>query len=75
MKEERDIDLENIIGNLMIAQYQVDKLRSKLSERIGGYLSASNKKTSTNIFKHNDKWYKISIRADEISADHPDISS
>jgi hypothetical protein len=42
---------------------------------IGGYLSASNKKTSTNIFKHNDKWYKISIRADEISADHPDISS
>ena len=75
-EEERDLELENIIGNLMIAQYQVDKLRSKLSERIGGYLSASNKKTSTNIFKHNDKWYKISMRVDEISADdHPDISS
>jgi hypothetical protein len=75
LEEQRDIELENILGNLMIAQYQVDKLRSKLSEMIGGYLSASNKKTSTNIFKHNDKWYKISIRADEISADHPDISS
>jgi hypothetical protein len=76
MKEERDLELENIIGNLMIAQYQVDKLRSKLSERIGGYLSASNKNSSTNIFKHNDKWYKISMRVDEISADdHPDISS
>jgi hypothetical protein len=29
--EERDIELENIIGNLMIAQYQVDKLRSSFS--------------------------------------------
>ena len=76
MKEERDLELENIIGNLMIAQYQVDKLRSRLSERFGGYGSASNKKDSTNIFKHNDKWYKISMRVDEISVDdHPDISS
>ena len=76
IQEERDIELENIIGNLMIAQYQVDKLRSRLSEKIGGYLSASNKKTSTNIFKHNDKWYKISMRVDEMSADdNPDISS
>jgi hypothetical protein len=75
LEEQRDIELENIIGNLMIAQYQVDKLRTKLSERIGSYLSASNKKASTNIFKHNDKWYKISMRVDEISVDHPDISS
>jgi hypothetical protein len=76
LKEERDLELENIIGNLMIAQYQVDKLRSRLSERSGGYGSASNKKASTNIFKHNDKWYKISMRVDKISVDdHPDISS
>jgi hypothetical protein len=27
--EERDIELENIVGNLMIAQYQVDRLRSR----------------------------------------------
>jgi hypothetical protein len=71
-EEERDLELENIIGNLMIAQYQVDKLRSRLSERIGGYGSASNKKASTNIFKHNNKWYKISMRVDEMSVDSPD---
>lgn len=53
--EERDLELENIMGNLMIAQYQVDKLRSRLSERVGGYGSASNKKASAHIFKHNDK--------------------
>ena len=28
IEEERDLELENIVGNLMIAQYQVDKLRS-----------------------------------------------
>jgi hypothetical protein len=37
IEEERDLELENIVGNLMIAQYQVDKLRSRLSERISGY--------------------------------------
>jgi hypothetical protein len=71
--EERDLELENIIGNLMIAQYQVDKLRSRLSERVGGYGSASNKKASTHIFKHNDKWYKVTLRVDEMAISQRDI--
>ena len=64
--EDRDMELENIVGNLMIAQYQVDKLRARLSDRVGGYSSASNRKASAHIFKHNDKWYKVSIRVDEM---------
>jgi hypothetical protein len=44
----RDLELENIMGNLMIAQYQVDKLRSRLGERLSRgsryYSSLSNKK-------------------------------
>ena len=32
--KDRDIELENIIGNLMIAEYQVDKLQSRLSEGV-----------------------------------------
>lgn len=72
--EERDIELENIIGNLMIAQYQVDKLRSRLSERVGGYGSAGNKKASTHIFKHNEKWYKVTIRVDEMAISQRELS-
>jgi hypothetical protein len=72
--EERDLELENIMGNLMIAQYQVDKLRSRLSERVGGYGSAGNKKASAHIFKHNDKWYKITVRVDEMAVSQHDIS-
>lgn len=68
--EERDLELENVIGNLMIAQYQVDKLRSRLAERVGGYGSAANKKASSHIFKHNAKWYKITVRVDEMTVNH-----
>ncbi|HEV8387934.1 MAG TPA: hypothetical protein VGQ03_09965 [Nitrososphaera sp.] len=74
IEEERDLELENIMGNLMIAQYQVDKLRSRLSERVGGYGSAGNKKASAHIFKHNDKWYKITVRVDEMAINQHDIS-
>jgi len=31
--EERDIELENVVGNLMIAQYQVDRLRSSFCDK------------------------------------------
>lgn len=72
--EDRDLELENILGNLMIAQYQVDKLRSRLSERVGGYGSASNKKASAHIFKHNDKWYKITLRVDEMAVSQRDAA-
>jgi hypothetical protein len=67
IEEQRDLELENIVGNLMIAQYQVDKLRSRLSERISGYGSISNKKGSVHVFKHNEKWYKVSTKVEEVS--------
>jgi hypothetical protein len=66
---DRDRELENIVGNLMIAQRQVNRLRLKLTGRIGGYYHLHNIKTSAFTFKHNENWYKISIRVDEISND------
>ena len=71
IEEERDLELENIVGNLMIAQFQVDKLRSRLSERIGGYGSISNKKASVHVFKHNEKWYKVSTKVEEVTSKDP----
>ena len=70
INEERDLELENVVGNLMIAQYQVDRLRSRLSERITGYGSGENKKASAHVFKHNEKWYKVTIKVDEMAADY-----
>jgi hypothetical protein len=64
---DRDMELENIIGNLMIAEYQVDRLRSRLSERVGGLGSGSNKKSSSFVFKKNDKWYRVTLSVEEMT--------
>jgi hypothetical protein len=69
IEDSRDRELENIVGNLMIAQYQVDKLRSKLTGRIGGYYHLNNLKTSAFALKVNKKRYKIAIRVDEKDVD------
>jgi hypothetical protein len=74
IKEERDLELENIVGNLMIAQYQVDKLRSRLSERVGRYSSVNTKKSSMHVFKHNDKWYKVTTKVEEVSLDSNNVA-
>jgi hypothetical protein len=67
IKKDRDIELENVIGNLMIAEYQVDKLQSRLSERVGGLGSGSNKKSSSFVFKKNDKWYRVMLSVEEMT--------
>jgi hypothetical protein len=68
-EEKRDLDLENIVGNLFISEYQVDKLRTRLADLFYGYRPRmSNNKASTHVFKHNNKWYKISLRIDETYA-------
>ncbi len=68
-EDNRDRELENIVGNLMIAQYQVEEIRSKLTGRIGGYYHIHNIKTSAFAFKYNKKSYKVSIRVDEKDVD------
>jgi len=66
VEEKRDLELENIVGNLLIAEYQVDRLRTRLSDMITGYRpEMKNNKASTHVFKHNNKWYKLSLRIDE----------
>ena len=66
---QRDLELENVTGNLMIAEYQVDKLRQRLSQQVRGvgYRSFSNMKTSSHTFKYDGKRYKLSIKVEELS--------
>jgi AAA15 family ATPase/GTPase len=64
------MELENIIGNLIIAEYQVDRLRTRLSESnhrssFGSDLG-TNGKAYTHVIKHNNRWYKISFKIEEL---------
>jgi hypothetical protein len=67
VEEKRDIELENIVGNLLIAEYQVDRLRTRLADVVSGYSPKimKNNKASAHVFKHNNKWYKLTLRLDE----------
>ena len=64
-EEKRDLELENILGNLLIAEYQVDRLRTRLADLVGAYRPQLMINASTHLFKHNNKWYKLSLRIDE----------
>jgi hypothetical protein len=66
-EKRRDLELENVVGNLFIAEYQVDKLRTRLADSFYGYRTriSNNNKASMHVFKHNNKWYKISFRVQE----------
>jgi hypothetical protein len=75
-EDTRDLELENIVGNLLIAEYQVDKLRSRITDY--GYraqMKSNQNKVSTQVFKHNNKWYKISLRIEETDASSGKILS
>lgn len=58
----------------MIAEYQLDKLRQRLSQQIRGigYGSSSNRKTSSHTFKYNGRWYKLSVKLEELPLDRND---
>jgi hypothetical protein len=63
---KRDLELENLVGNLLIAEYQVDRLRTRLGDIVNRYRpQMKQNNASTHVFKHKDKWYKLSLSIDE----------
>jgi hypothetical protein len=70
IEEKRDLELENIVGNLLIAEYQVERLRTRLVDLVDKFRPEMRfNKKSAYIFKHNNRWYKLSLRIDETDAD------
>jgi hypothetical protein len=71
-EERRDLELENLVGNLFIPEYQVDRLRARLADLVEDFrpkMVDNNNKTSAHVFKHNNKWYKLSLRINKTNAD------
>ena len=78
-EEERDLKLENVVGNLFIDEYQVDKLQIRLANLVCSYdygydydygyrpQMSNNNKASIHVFKRYNKWYKLSLTVDEVN--------
>ncbi len=55
-QENRNIELENLVGNLLIAEYQVERLRERVSNNFGMH---GINKISQSVFKYNNSWFRI----------------
>ena len=64
--EKRDFELENLVGNLLIAQYQVERLKERVSHNNS---TGDRSKISQNLFKYKNNWYRISINVDQVDLD------
>jgi hypothetical protein len=53
---KRDLELENIVGNMLITEYQVDRFRTRLSNLVNGYRPQmmKNNNTSTHIHTYSN---------------------
>jgi hypothetical protein len=77
--KNRDIELENIVGNLMIAEYQIERLRSMLTEKlvgrchgVAGYHYKKDEESvdfviSERAFQHKGKLYKMSVKVEGLT--------
>jgi hypothetical protein len=36
IEEKRDLELKNLVGNLLTAEYQVEKLRTRVADLVDG---------------------------------------
>lgn len=66
--EKRDLEFENLLGNLLIAEYQVEKLRERISQNLSTDFSNTGK-ASESVFKYKNNWYRITLKVDQIDLD------
>ena len=63
--EKRDLEFENLLGNLLIAEYQVEKLWERISQNLSTDFSNTGK-VSESVFKYKNNWYRITLKVDQI---------
>ena len=63
--EKRDLEFENLLGNLLIAEYQVEQLRERISQNLSTDFSNTGK-VSESVFKYKNNWYRITLKVDQI---------
>jgi hypothetical protein len=64
----RDLELEAIVGNMLISQYQAHMLKSRIADRLDEWLLLSqdrDRNSSSFIFDRHKKEYKVSLNVNE----------
>ena len=66
--ERSDRELENLLGNLLITEYQAEKLKERISKHLSN-TGSKQRKISENLFKYKNNWYRIIIEIDQVDSD------
>jgi hypothetical protein len=64
--QEKNRELENVVGNLLVAEYQEDRIKQGMVDKITWWYDAKSIKDnrSTFVFWFNEKWYKVSLEVE-----------
>lgn len=62
--EDRNREFENTIGNLLVAEFQVHKLRQRM---LNYHMATKDNSSSDFMYKYGDAWFRISITAERYS--------
>jgi hypothetical protein len=68
--QNRDFDLEAIVGNMLISQYQAHILKSRIAERLDDWWILSqdrDRNSSSFIFNRYGKEFKVSLNVKEFT--------
>lgn len=62
---ERDLELENTLGNICIAQFQLQKLYDRLGNRFSNVSMETNEKATQFSISHQGNVYRITMIAEK----------
>jgi hypothetical protein len=67
----RDFDLEGMVGNMLISQYQAQILKSRLADRLDGWWlsQARDRNSSSFSFQKRGQIFKVSLNVSESYSD------
>ena len=66
--QNRDFELEAVVGNMLISQYQSHILKSRISDRLDKWwvlTQDSDRNSSSFTFNRESKEFKVSLRINE----------
>lgn len=72
--ERTDRELENLLGNLLITEYQAEKLKERISKHLSN-TGSKQRKISENLFKYKNNWYRIIIEIDQVDSESTGMHS
>ena len=65
-EEEENKNFENILGNMLVARYQLYRLEEKLAQEINLQDRNGKQAKTSFVYKHHKNWYRVNVTTDKL---------